>query len=86
MHLAEMGKMDMEQARKFTGKSMRCGGVSEAAANAVRDGVLQGHGGWLCRASLVNYDLIKDGEREDVSHALNTALEAVKHSARGQSA
>ena len=44
------------------------------AANFVRDGVVQGHGGWLMRESLVHYDQIRKGERRDVSRALNAAV------------
>jgi hypothetical protein len=44
--LASTGLMTEELAATFSGKSCRCGGVSAAAGEAVRDGVLQGHGGW----------------------------------------
>ena len=50
MGLAETGVISVDEAKMFSGKSMRCGGVSAAAAEAVRDGVLQGHGGWLQRS------------------------------------
>jgi hypothetical protein len=63
-----------EEARAFSSKSLRCGGVSESAAQAVRDGVIQGHGGWLQRQSLVHYDLMRPGEQVDVSRALNSAV------------
>lgn len=55
----------------YSAKSLRCGGVTEAAGACVRDGVLQGHGGWLQRQSLVHYDLMKDDERLVVSGTLN---------------
>ena len=45
------------------GKSCRCGGVCSAAAEAVQDGVLQGHGDWLTRQSLRHYDLMKPSEK-----------------------
>ena len=72
--LAEQGHMSVEDARMFSGKSCRCGGVSSAAGLAVRDGVLQGHGGWLTRQSLRHYDLMKPGEKALVSAALNKAV------------
>jgi hypothetical protein len=58
----------------YSAKSLRCGGVTEAAAAAVRDGVLQGHGGWLQRQSLVHYDLMKPSERMLVSGTLNSLV------------
>jgi hypothetical protein len=73
--LAEDGFMSQQEARDFSGKSMRCGGVSAAAAEAVRDGVLQGHGGWLQRQSLRHYDLIRESEKCLVSSALTKAVE-----------
>ena len=76
MHLAEQGHMDAEEASQYSSKSLRCGGVSEASALAVRDGVLQGHGGWLSRQSLIHYDGIQESERHVVSGALNEAVEA----------
>ena len=72
--LAEQGHMAMEEARQFSGKSCRCGGVSSAAGLAVRDGVLQGHGGWLTRQSLRHYDLMKPAEKALVSATLNKAI------------
>jgi hypothetical protein len=74
LSLADAGKMSEEDASKFSGKSCRCGGVSEAAGNEVRDGVVQGHGGWLMRESLVHYDRITDKEAPFVSRALNGAV------------
>jgi hypothetical protein len=76
LELAAQGHMTEEEARAFTSKSLRCGGVSEASGNCVRDGVLQGHGGWLHRQSLVHYDLMREGERCDVSNALSKAVGA----------
>jgi hypothetical protein len=66
--------MTEEEAKAFSSKSMRCGGASEAAANTVRDGVIQAHGGWLQRQSLVHYDVMRPSERTDVSRALNAAV------------
>ena len=74
LELAGLGLMTEEEARAFSSKSMRAGGVTVAAAEAVRDGVIQGHGGWLHRQSLVHYDLMRESERSDVSAALNTAV------------
>jgi len=71
--LAVAGAMSMEEALAFSAKSLRCGGVSEAAGQAIRDGVTQAHGGWLVRQSLVHYDLARPDEAFDVSHALNGA-------------
>ena len=71
--LAVVGAMGMEEALAFSAKSLRCGGVSEAAGQAIRDGVTQAHGGWLVRQSLVHYDLARPDEAFDVSHALNGA-------------
>ena len=48
--------------------------MRSAAGLAVRDGVLQGHGGWLTRQSLRHYDLMKPGEKALVSAALNKAV------------
>jgi hypothetical protein len=66
--------MTEEEARAFSSKSLRCAGVSEAAAQAVRDGVVPGHGGWLQRQSLVHYDVMRPGEQADVSKALSAAV------------
>lgn len=74
--LARHKGLDEEWAAHFSGKSMRCGGVSEAAGAAVRDGVLQGHGGWLQRQSLVHYDLMRPSERGDVSSAIGARVQA----------
>ena len=63
-----------EEAKKFSAKSMRCGGTSEAAAQCVRDGVTFAHGGWATRQSLIHYDLMKKGEEGAVSRALNKAV------------
>ena len=71
--LAIAGEISMEEAVEFSSKSLRCGGVSQAAAEAIRDGVTQAHGGWLIRQSLVHYDLARPDEAFDVSHALNEA-------------
>jgi hypothetical protein len=74
MGLVETGDLTEEEAKEFSGKSMRCGGVSAAAAEAVRDGVLQGHGGWLQRQSLRHYDLMRDSEQCLVSSRLTQAV------------
>ena len=73
--LAARGLMSLEEAKAFSSKSLRCGGVSAAAAEAVRDGVLQGHGGWLQRQSLRHYDLMRQSERTLVSRALMGAVQ-----------
>jgi hypothetical protein len=74
LELAAQGHMTEEEGRAFSSKSLRSGGVSEASAECIRDGVLQGHGGWLHRQSLVHYDLMREGERCDVSKALGKAV------------
>jgi hypothetical protein len=74
MGLAETGVISADEAGMFSGKSMRCGGVSAAAAEAVRDGVLQGHGGWLQRQSLRHYDLMRESETCEVSVALTQTV------------
>ena len=74
LELAALGLMTEEEAKAFSSKSMRAGGVTAAAGEAVRDGVIQGHGGWLHRQSLVHYDLMRESERSDVSAALNAAV------------
>ena len=73
-----------ELASKFTAKSMRCGGTSAASAGAVRDAVLQGHGGWLNRKSLVHYDLMTESEKALVSSSLNAAVAGAKLTARAR--
>jgi hypothetical protein len=77
MGLAETGVISEEEAKMFSGKSMRCGGVTAAAAECVRDGVLQGHGGWLQRQSLRHYDLMKESEGCMVSSTLTQAVKRV---------
>ena len=72
--LAARGLMSMEEAKEFSSKSLRCGGVSATAAEAVRDGVLQGHGGWLQRQSLRHYDLMRQSERTLVPRSLMGAV------------
>jgi hypothetical protein len=76
LELARQGVMTEDEARRFSSKSLRCGGVSEAAGACIRDGVLQGHGGWLHRQSLIHYDLMREGERCEVSKALGRAVGA----------
>lgn len=70
--------LTMEEARAFSAKSLRCGGTSESAAQQVRDGVKQGHGGWLSRESLRHYDLMTKGEETAVSKALSAAVARLK--------
>ena len=59
MGLADANIIDEATARNFSAKSLRCGGVSQAAAEEIRDGVTQGRGGWQQRASLVHYDAMR---------------------------
>jgi hypothetical protein len=75
LNMHKAGLISEEEARAFSSKSLRCGGVSQAAAEAVRDGVFQGHGGWLQRQSLVHYDVMRASERPDVSTALNASID-----------
>ena len=69
-------------ASVFSAKSLRCGGCSAAAAEGMRDGVTQGHGGWLSRTSLKHYDLMQVNEETltstKLSKAVWTALQAMK--------
>ena len=74
MGLADAGIIDEATARNLSAKLLRCGGVSQAAAEEIRDGVTQGHGGWQQRVSLVHYDAMRPTEALDVSRALNAAL------------
>ena len=76
--------MEEDWASHFSGKSVRCGGVSAASGNSVRDGVLAGHGGWLQRESLMHYDLMMEGEGTNGSDALNARLGAIMESWRLQ--
>ncbi len=76
LELARLGFMTEEEARAISSKSLRCGGVTQAAASAIRDGVVQAHGGWLHRQSLIHYDPIRDDEQSDVSRALGEAVRA----------
>ena len=81
--LAAFWKKEPTWAAQFSGKSMRCGGVSAAAENGIRDGVVQGHGGWFQRESLRHYDLMQESERNCVSDVLNSRLDAIMQSWRG---
>jgi len=76
LELAAAGHMTEGEARAFSSKSLRTGGVTAAAGACIRDGVVQGHGGWLHRQSLVHYDQMREGERNDVSLALGKAVGA----------
>jgi hypothetical protein len=72
--LALEGAVSQDLAENVSSKSLRCGGVSAAAGLAVRDGVLQGHGGWLHRTSLIHYDQMTEAEGPLVSHKMNEAI------------
>jgi site-specific DNA-cytosine methylase len=72
--LAAHGHMELEVARGYSSKSLRCGGRSVAAANAIRGGVICGHGGWLHKQSADHYERMLTGEATQVSRALNTAV------------
>ena len=72
--LAEAGHIEAERAKEFTAKSMRCGGVSSAAAACVRAGVIHGHGGWFDIESQKHYDVMKTDEVGLVSQKLGTEL------------
>jgi len=72
-----------EEAKKFSTRSLRSGGVSSAAAECVRDGVVQGHGGWLARESLRHYDQMKENERTGVVDALGKAIAKAYGTERG---
>ena len=63
-----------DEAKAFSAKSMRCGGCSQAAAEGVRDGIVQGHGGWLSRTSLVHYDFMQKHEETFTSQKLSAAV------------
>ena len=69
--------VSVEQAKTFSAKSLRTGGTSEAAACVIREGVMQGHGGWAARKSLDSYDQMKSSEECVVSTALNNAVLAL---------
>ena len=69
--------VSVEQAKTFSAKSLRTGGTSEAAACVIREGVLQGHGGWAARKSLDSYDQMKSSEECVVSTALDNAVLAL---------
>ena len=66
--------LTVQEAEAFSAKSLRCGGCSAAAAEGVRDGVTQGHGGWLSRVSLKHYDLMQKGEETLTSSRLSAAV------------
>ena len=65
-----------ECGKSFSGKSLRCGGVSEACTSAIRDEVVQGHGGWLQRQSLRHYDLMRPEEKGLVSETFNQRVDS----------
>ena len=73
----------LEEAKRCWAKSLRCGGCSEAAAQGVREGVTQGHGGWLSRTSLIHYDLMKKSEATLTSRGL-PAADSSTHPARAK--
>ena len=66
---ADAGVVD-EGTANLLAKSLRCGGVSQATAEEIRDGVTQSHGGWQQRTSLVHYDAIRPTSALDVSMCL----------------
>lgn len=76
--------LSKEEAQTFSAKSLRCGGTSESAAQQVRDGVKQGHGGWLSRESLRHYDLMQRSEETAVSKALSAAVTRLRKERQGQ--
>jgi hypothetical protein len=76
LQLASLGALTEQEARAISSKSLRCGGVTQAAASCIRDGVVQAHGGWLHRQSLIHYDLMRKNEQSDVSRALGEAVQA----------
>ena len=55
--------ISVEEAKGFSVRCLRSGGTTEAAGQGVREGVLQGHGGWAVRESLIHYDLMQEGEK-----------------------
>ena len=73
--------LTLEEAKHFSAKSLRCGGCSEAAAQGVREGVTQGHGGWLSRTSLIHYDLMKKSEATLTSEKLSAAVQRLRRGA-----
>ena len=74
----------MAEAGGFSAKSLRTGGTSESAALEIREGVMQGHGGWAARKSLDSYDQMKGTKARVVSHALNEAVLAPTRGASGE--
>ena len=66
--------LSAEEAQKFSAKNLRTGGTSESAAHQIREGVIQGHGGWASRKSLDHYDQMKKSEHGVVSSLLNEAI------------
>ena len=74
----------LDEAKTFSAKSLRCGGCSEAATQGIRDGIVQGHGGWLSRTSLVHYDFMQEHEKTLTSSRLSAAvLNLVRNSKAG---
>ena len=76
--------LTLEEAKRFSAKSLRCGGCSEAAAQGVREGVTQGHGGWLSRTSLIHYDLMKKSEATLTSMSLSAAVQKLRQKGAAQ--
>ena len=72
--LAVQGVVTEAAAAGFSSKSLRCGGVSSAAAACVRGGVIHGHGGWFNIQSQKHYDVMKEGEAGQVSARLGAEL------------
>ena len=67
-----------KDAETFSAKSLRCGGVSAAAAAQIRDGVQQGHGGWKSKTGPKQYDLVMRSEQTLVSKKLTEMLANIK--------
>ena len=69
--------LSVAEAGGFSAKSLRTGGTHDSAALEIREGVMQGHGGWAARKSLDSYDQMEGTESRVVSHALNEAVLAL---------
>ena len=67
-------RLSAQEAKGFSAKRLRTGGVSESCAHEVWEGVVQGHGGWGARKSLDSYGQMKAGEERQVSTTLNEAI------------
>ena len=76
---ARPGILSVAEAGGFSVKSLHTGGTSDSAALEIREGVMQGHGGWAARKSLGSYGRMKGTEARVVRHALNEAVLALRH-------